>query len=304
SRLVEDAPQATFTIAGSPLVLPLFADTPRLEALIPMEKRPHGRHWFDLWRQVRGRRWGLVLDMRGSGLARVLRARRRAIRHAPHPGAAPVHKVLEAAHVLRLDDDPPAPRLYVGEETAAAAARLLAKGSGPVLAIAPAANWVGKAWAGERFGVLASRLLGEGGPLAGGRLLVLGAPGDRPAAEAARRGLPRAQVIDAVGRVDLLTAYAALQQARLFVGNDSGLMHMAAAAGAPTLGLFGPSDERLYAPWGPKGRAIRGKRSFADFLALDPELNQALPHMRDLSVEAAFDAAAALIRDTEADFDG
>ncbi|MBE7219595.1 MAG: hypothetical protein INR64_14075, partial [Caulobacteraceae bacterium] len=48
SRLVEDAPQATFTIAGSPLVLPLFADTPRLEALISMEKRPHGRHWFDL----------------------------------------------------------------------------------------------------------------------------------------------------------------------------------------------------------------------------------------------------------------
>ncbi len=303
ARLVEEAPQADFTIAGSPLVLPLFADTPRLAGLIPLEKRRNGLHWLHLWRRVRGRRWGLVLDMRGSGLARVLRARRRAVRRPQHPAQEPMHKVLEAAHVLRLDDDPPAPHLFTSVETEAAAERLLAGGEGPLLAIAPAANWVGKAWAGERFAMLAAQLLAQGAPMAGGRLLLVGGPADRAAAEPVRRVLARAQVIDAVGRVDLLTAYAALKRVRLFVGNDSGLMHMAAAAGAPTLGLFGPSDDRLYAPWGPKGRALRGPRSFQDFKAADPALNQALPHMRDLSVEAVLAAATALLNDTRADFD-
>jgi ADP-heptose:LPS heptosyltransferase len=73
----------------------------------------------------------------------------------------------------------------------------------------------------------------------------------------------RNRFIDLAGRVDLLTAFACLKHARLFIGNDSGTMHLAAAAGVPTIGLFGPSDERLYAPWGrtPRSCAARGLRA-------------------------------------------
>jgi heptosyltransferase-3 len=41
-----------------------------------------------------------------------------------------------------------------------------------------------------------------------------------------------------------------LRRCALFIGNDTGLMHLAAAAGTPTLGLFGPSPVARYAPWG------------------------------------------------------
>ena len=106
-------------------------------------------------------------------------------------------------------------------------------------------------------------------------------PSDRFAAEAVRRVIPRARLVDAVGRVDLLTAYALLKRARLFIGNDSGLMHLAAAAGAPTLGLFGPSDERLYAPWGPRARVLRGPRDFDAFKADRPAAEPGrLSHVR------------------------
>jgi ADP-heptose:LPS heptosyltransferase len=76
-------------------------------------------------------------------------------------------------------------------------------------------------------------------------------------------------------------------------------MHLAAAAGAPTLGLFGPSDERLYGPWGEKARAVRGARSFADFKRIDPELNQAVCHMVDLSIGKVSAAARQLLQDTD-----
>ena len=302
ARLVDEAPQARFTIAAGPLALPLFRDTPRLDRLIPVAKQPNGLHWLTLWGQVRHERWGLVLDMRGSGLARFLRARRRAVRRAAAPTAEPVHKVLEAARVLRLEDDPPAPRLSVSPETQAAADRLIGpdggRGEGPILAMAPAANWVGKTWAAENFAVVAADLLGPGGPLAGGRLLLLGGRDDRFAAEAVRRAVPRGRTLDLVGRTDPLTAYAALTRARLFIGNDSGLMHLAAAAGAPTLGLFGPSDERLYAPWGPRAQALRGAKPFETYRAADPALNQAVNHMRDLSVDAVKRAARELVART------
>jgi ADP-heptose:LPS heptosyltransferase len=151
----------------------------------------------------------------------------------------------------------------------------------------------------ERFNQTARELLGPRGPLAGGRLMIVGGPDDRQAALALRTAVPRERLIDLAGRESLLVSYAALQRARLFIGNDSGLMHLAAAAGAPTLGLFGPSDERLYAPWGPKARTLRGPRSFEEIRAQDPRLNQAIRHMMELRTPAVIAAAVALIAETE-----
>ena len=56
--------------------------------------------------------------------------------------------------------------------------------------------------------------------------------------------------IDLCGRLSLAEVAACLARCALFVGNDSGLMHLAAAAGTPTLGLFGPSRADEYAPAG------------------------------------------------------
>jgi ADP-heptose:LPS heptosyltransferase len=297
-RLADEVPNARFTIVASPLTAPLFADTPELGRLIELEKQPLARHWLSLWWSVRGRRWGLVVDMRGSGLAGFLSARRRAVRRSPAPGLDPVHKVIEAARVLQLEDDVPAPGLFVSAERQAAADALLA-GDGPILAMAPAANWVGKTWPVERFAVVAAQLLRPDGPLAGGRLLLLGGLEDRSLTEPVRRVVPRSRLIDLVGKVDLLTAYACLKRVRLFIGNDSGLMHLSAAAGAPTLGLFGPSDDRLYGPWGPNARTLRGGRDFEAFRRIDPQLNQAVCHMFDLPIPWVVNAAEALICETE-----
>ena len=74
---------------------------------------------------------------------------------------------------------------------------------------------------------------------------------------------------------------------------------MAAAAGAPTLGLFGPSDDTQYAPWGPHTRVVRGARSFEQIRLQDPGLNQSFCHMMDLSVDTVAQAANQLLKQTE-----
>ena len=299
--LADQIPNARFTIVSGPLAAPLFAHVPGLDRVIVMEKGKGKGHWFKLWNQVRHRKWGLVVDLRGSGTALFLRREKRAIwKKSPDI----LHKVIDAARVLKLEGDPPAPHLYITPEVQALADQLLAtrrgEPEGPILAVGPASNWVGKIWPIERFAQTAQQLLGPGGPLEGGRLMILGGPGDERMVEELRMASARGRYVDLTGKVDLLTAYACLKRADLFIGNDSGLMHIAAAAGIPTIGLFGPSDERRYGPWGPWTKAVRGPRSFEQFLAVDPDLSQAIRHMSDLPVTTVVKAAKALLAEVKA----
>ena len=105
-------------------------------------------------------------------------------------------------------------------------------------------------------------------------------------------------MIDLTGQLDLVEAAACLKRAALFVGNDSGLMHMAAAAGTPTLGLFGPTDERLYAPWGEKARIVRAGDRFdeRERRALADTSRESL--MGALQVDAVERAAAELMAES------
>src|SRR6202008_394623 len=80
---------------------------------------------------------------------------------------------------------------------------------------------------------------------------------DREQPEPLLAAIPADRRIDLVGRIDLLTAAAVLRRCALFVGNDTGLMHIAAASGTPTLGLFGASPVEQYAPWGRGTEAVR-----------------------------------------------
>ena len=286
--LVEAMPAASFTVVGSPASAPLFADTPRLDRLIVLERE--GRlEWLALWNQVRAVKWGLVVDMRGSALSGKLKRQKRAVRGE---GEAGLHAVALAARVLQLDDVP-APKLFLSEETTAVADALIPAGDGPILAVAPGADWMGKQWPPERFAKVAAALLAETGPLAGGRLMIVGDEGDRDAAHTVRFAVKRERVIELQGRLSPLQTAAALRRATLYLGGDSLWTHLAGAAGTPVVAAFGPSDEAERGPWG--GIAVRGPRTVDEFRKIDPHLNQAILHMNDLPAERVLKAATKLL---------
>ena len=140
-------------------------------------------------------------------------------------------------------------------------------GRGPVLAVAPTANWRGKEWRQERFADLVRRLTQSDGACAGHRVAVLGGPGEQERAAPVIAALPADRVIDLVGRTDPALAAACLGQARLFVGLDSGLTHLAAAAGVPTLALFGPGWPARYRPWGERTAVVSTPQSVEEMMA-------------------------------------
>lgn len=286
-HLADSYPQARFTVACGIAAAPLFQPAPFVERVIPLVKRRRAGHWFDLWRQTVTVPWSLVVDLRGSALSWLLLARRRRVLVS---SSLPHHRLLHLSSVLKLDRPLP-PRLWTDSAQEEAARTLIPDGT-PVLAVGPTANWGGKQWPAERFAEAVSRLTAADGIMPGARVAVLASPAERAMAEPVLVSVPPDRLIDLVGRADLPTLYACLRRCSFYLGNDSGLMHMAAAAGIPTLGLFGPSQERLYGPFGPLCASVRGPRSFED-ICLAPDFDHRQTHSRMLDLEVDKVVAAA-----------
>jgi heptosyltransferase II len=95
--------------------------------------------------------------------------------------------------------------------------------------------------------MVAARLAQERGVVP----VLLGAPGDREAGREIESALPSGvTVINLIGRTDLRQLAGVLSRCSVFVSNDSGAMHLAAAVGVPVTAIFGPTDERVTAPIG------------------------------------------------------
>jgi len=291
SYLVDRYPGARLTIAAGPAAAPLFEAVPGVERVLVVHKRRWSLHWLALYARTAPRCWDLVVDLRGSLLGWLLCVGER---RAMAKGDASEHRVRQLGRLFDLDP-PPSPMLWTAPHHERAAAELLPAGC-PIVAIGPAANWHGKQWHAERFAELGRRLTAANGPLPGARIAVLAAGHERAQAAPLLAAMTPAQVIDLVGETDLLTAAAVLRRCALFIGNDTGLMHIAAAAGTPTLGLFGPSPVEQYAPWGRCTAVVRTTMPPEAMFAPGFDHRATDTLMDSLSIDAAEAAACALWR--------
>jgi ADP-heptose:LPS heptosyltransferase len=268
--LLRTYPTARFTIACGPVAEGLFSRMPRRDRTIVMEKQTYGRHWLPLWAGTVGTLWDLVVDIRASAISYLVPTKRRAVMFKSSG-----HKTAQLARLLKIDP-PPLPVAWTAPEDRALAARLLPEG-GPIIGLGPTANWNGKVWPADRFAALFQAL--AAGPLPGARAAIFAGPGPQEAALAAPLLQLLPDAVDLTGQLELPQAAACLARCALFIGNDSGLMHLAAAAGAPTVGLFGPTPSAEYGPSGPRARVAQS----------------ATQEMDGLSVETALAAANALL---------
>ncbi|MCC7207305.1 MAG: glycosyltransferase family 9 protein [Anaerolineae bacterium] len=111
---------------------------------------------------------------------------------------------------------------------------------------------VEKRWPAPNFAALAERVAAALGPDA--RIAVLGRQSDQAATDTFRAHL-QTPPLDLSNRLSLAVTAALASRCALYIGNDNGVAHLAAAAGARTLLIFGPSDPRRYGPFAPPDRA-------------------------------------------------
>jgi heptosyltransferase-2 len=263
------APGAAITIAARPAVAPLFQLVPEADATIVLAKpRAIGgvARWRALGAELAGggfdaallfpnsmhaallvsragipERWGYRAGWRGRLLTRAI----------PRPSG--VHQVASYQHLvdaLGFPNGAAEPRVRVPQVAKDAASRLLIEagwdGRAPLVALAPGAAYGGaKRWPPSSFGELAAALAADGV-----RCVMVGSAADGPTAAEVSRHAGSARVIDLAGRTDLSTLAGALTLCRTLVTNDSGAMHLAAAAGVGVTAVFGPTDQTATRPLG------------------------------------------------------
>ena len=296
------------TLGVSPITKDLFADCPYAHETIIIHKKRLSYHWLKLWTKTIARQWQGVIDLRGSALSYGLYTKNRIIwrkQFSSHkPNTLPAqHKVEqinalltscignkeEGDHCQSLGSQPfYNPMIWINQLRQDTVD--LALNNQPVLSVAPAANWLGKQWPKESFIKLIKHFYDEF-PMA--RVLLWCSPQEQDYVQGILQKLPpscEAPQAQDSSLYNIANVATYLARSQVFIGNDSGLMHLSAAVGTPTIGLFGPSDEQVYGPWD-----CRGERQITIRSSLSPGQTQALPgfsyksrdqcYMHDLSVD-------------------
>ncbi len=125
----------------------------------------------------------------------------------------------------------------------------LSGGNGPWIAIHPGSGGysLARRWSPEAFAAVADQLAGQGV-----QIVLVGGPGDDIAP---MRTAMQHTPLDLAGQTTLGQLGAVLARCALFIGADSGVMHLATAAGTRVLAIFGPSNAAAWGPWAPSDRA-------------------------------------------------
>jgi|SRR5271156_5690759 len=101
--------------------------------------------------------------------------------------------------------------------------------------------WDKKSWPAAYFVELAHQSAKDKKLFPGVKFIIFGTQQQRAELQPLFEGLKSELLIDLMGEISLLEVAACLKQCKVFVGNDSGLMHLAATVGTPTIGLLDPS---------------------------------------------------------------
>ncbi|MEQ8822526.1 MAG: lipopolysaccharide heptosyltransferase II [Sumerlaeia bacterium] len=162
----------------------------------------------------------------------------------------------------------------------------------PLIGVNPAAFFgTAKRWLPERYAESAAQLARE----SGARVLVTGLPGER---EWAQRVCDHggAAFHNAAGEMKLRDLMTFLDRCRLYLTNDSGAMHIAAALGAPLVAVFGSTDWVTTAPLSPKARIVRVPTECAPCILRDCPIDHRC--MTGVSVRAVVKAGRELLGST------
>ncbi|HSL04522.1 MAG TPA: putative lipopolysaccharide heptosyltransferase III [Nitrospiraceae bacterium] len=163
-----------------------------------------------------------------------------------------IDRDLESLKSLGIQAGSRDPQLWLTQEEANSADQVLdqlgVQRSQSMVILQPGARYWFKAWPPERFAELADRLTSQYGC----QVLIGGSDQDIDLAQQIRQ-MAKSNPVIMAGRTTIKQFSAIAKKSALFVGSDSGAMHIAAAVGTPVVALFGPSNP---AEWGPRGEAI------------------------------------------------
>ena len=314
----ENFPGRYVAVLAKPWVAPLFENHPAVDRVFVFDKGSGKLSGFsEIWRVsrlIRREHFDLAILFQNAFEAALLafmgRVKNRVGYKSDGRGFMLTHGVLRDEKVLAIHQvgyycailramgwpaEEKDPVLHVGAEMQRRAKGILEAedidSEDFVVGLSPGAVFgSAKRWPPERFARIGDQMIERWGA----KVLVFGSKGEKAIGDRVCRAMKH-EALNLCGKTSLEVAMGFMGLCRFFVTNDSGLMHMAAALGIPTVAVFGSTDHVTTGPRGPKTRIARRPVSCA------PCLKQECPTdhrcMLGLTPETVWEEMEALRRD-------
>ncbi len=309
SSMRQSLPQVEMVILAKPWVAELFQNNPVVDRVILYENPGIHRGIQGKWRlarKLKNENFSLSVLLQNAFEAAFISFLARIPRRAgydtdgrrfllTHPVTCN-HKMKQSHQIdyylgmveaLGFRPAAPIPHLAVPRQQQEEVSRMLrslgVEETEEIVGLSPGATFgSAKQWFPERYGKLAEKIAKE----LGTRILIFGSPGDK---EVGLRVCSHSAVplVDLTGRTTLSQAMAWIDRCRLFITNDSGLMHVAAALHTPLIALFGSTNPQRTGPRGEWCRVISKPLSCAP--CMKPECPERRQCMEQISVDEVYE---------------
>ncbi len=269
-------PEAKFTFVIGPSAKSIFKNFKSVENIITISKKKYNMHWLDIISNCYGKKWDIIIDFRSSLLSYFLKHKKKFI----------FKKISYLNHVKQLSN-------YFGFdcsdlfiETNKEEEEIVTKNLSndfKYFVIFPGGNWEPKIWSIKNYNSLLVKILSKNINI---KFILVGSKSEEEVYfNEITKNIHTNNIINLFGKSLTQTA-AYMKKSNLFIGNDSGLSHMASATKLKSIVLFGPTNDNIYGPFMEDSQVIRTNESYDYFKSIN--IDETKSYMNSISVDKVY----------------
>ena len=285
NHFINQNQEAKLTFVVGPTAAPLLKNYKNIENIIIFKKRKLNLHWLDIFLKTYSTRWDIIVDFRSSILSLLLKNKKKYIFKKHHS----IHHIeqlnssfgFECSKLCIPTSDDEANKVNNHLDN-----------SFKHVVIFPGGNWTPKLWSAESYNETMKLLIDKYDKI---KFILVGSLKEKNKFyNLLIKDIKEDLIIDLFGyNLTLTSAY--MKKSDVFIGNDSGLMHLAVASELRVISLFGPTNDAVYGPYSDKNIVIRTKENYDYFKSL--KINENKTYMSSIKAETVFKNCEKIIND-------
>ena len=263
-HFLKNNPNSRFTFIIGPTAGQIYQNFPNLEKIILIKKEKFNIHWLKIYLHSWNIKWDIIVDLRSSFLSYLLFHKKKYIFKKDKNK----HHLDQLTSFFRSNDSDL--NIYIsGEEEEIVKNKLNPENI--YVVIFPGGNWKPKIWPSNNYNQLIKKLVKNFSNM---KFLIVGSADEEDLyLNPIKKNIPEDKIINLMG-ISLTLTSAYMKKSHLFIGNDSGLMHLSVASHLNTIGLFGPTNDHIYGHKRKNCFVIRTKEDYSYFNRLTLEKNK------------------------------
>ena len=263
-HFIDQNEDAKLTFVVGPTAAPLLKNYKNIENIIIFKKRKFNLHWFYILKKTYSTKWDIVVDFRSSVISYILKNNKKYIFKKNHS----IHHIEQLNSSFGFNCS----NLFIptnSEEQKKVDNDL--DNSFKHIIIFPGGNWIPKLWPIENYNLIMKSLLSKYDKI---KFILVGSLQEKNKFyNELVKDIKEDLLIDLFGfNLTLTSAY--MKKSDFFIGNDSGLMHLAVANKLKVISLFGPTNDIVYGSYGNNNLVIRTLESLDYFKSINIDKNK------------------------------